>query len=124
MPPRKNTPAPVAETAPPAADTDSFDSVSAPPAGEPTAEPAAEVEDPVAAAELAALNAQYAPNSTVEETTDLVPVVALSLINGTVQPGTIFTPASIDELAELRGLHAVRNLNEAEAALFAAKSAE
>jgi len=46
------------------------------------------------------------------------PVVAVARINGTVLPGTMFRPASAKQLAELVALNAVRDLNEAEAALF------
>lgn len=119
-----------APDAAPPADTDSLDSVDSldTAADDSAADTAAETTgDPVADAELAALNDQYAPQTQIEETTELVPVVAVHKINGTradggVLPGTIFTPDSIEQLAELRALSAVRNLNEAEAAVFAAQS--
>lgn len=46
------------------------------------------------------------------------PVVAVHRINGTILPGTMFRPTSAAQLAELEKLNAVRDLNEAEAALF------
>lgn len=45
------------------------------------------------------------------------PVVAVHRINGTILPGTMFRPTAA-QLVELEKLKAVRDLNEAEAALF------
>lgn len=46
------------------------------------------------------------------------PCVAVHRINGTIEPGTPFRPASVDQRKELVGLHAIRDLTEAEALLF------
>jgi hypothetical protein len=46
-------------------------------------------------------------------------VVAVHRINGTILPGTIFTPESEKDLADFRALGAVREPTEAEAALHA-----
>jgi hypothetical protein len=52
-----------------------------------------------------------------EETGELVPVYALAKIDG--QPSRrIFTPETAEKLAELRRLGAVRDLTEAEAAVY------
>jgi hypothetical protein len=44
----------------------------------------------------------------------LSPVVATQRIDGTILPGTIFTPASEEQLADLQRLEAVREPTEAE----------
>ena len=46
------------------------------------------------------------------------PVYALNRINGDIEPGTIFVPSSEQDLADLEAFGAVRDLTEAEAALF------
>lgn len=56
------------------------------------------------------------------KTVKLDPVYAIHKINGTIEPGTIFTPESADQDVELRQLEAVRDLTDDEAVLFGAKS--
>ena len=46
------------------------------------------------------------------------PVYALHRINGTIEPGTLFRPANANDRKELEQLEAVRELTEAEAAIF------
>lgn len=65
--------------------------------------------------------AQKAPEPTakVKDTgAPVKPVMALHRINGTIEPLTPFRPANAQELADLESLHAVRDLTEAEQALF------
>jgi hypothetical protein len=50
--------------------------------------------------------------------TDIKPVFALHLINGKQQPGTMFRPKDAQEDSDLRALGAVRDLKDAEAAVF------
>jgi hypothetical protein len=47
----------------------------------------------------------------------LGPVVAVAKINRTIPPGTVFVPASEQEMADLVALNAVREPTEAELAL-------
>ena len=74
--------------------------------------------------------AQKAPDATPKVDTDtgangqIKPVVAVNLINGKIQPGTPFRPKDAQELADLEALKAVRDLSDAETALFAKLEAE
>jgi hypothetical protein len=54
----------------------------------------------------------------MSKSNSLNPVYAINRINGVISPGTIFIPADEQDDADLRRLEAVRDLSEAELALF------